>query len=49
MNFHPDKKLFQVAGAGNWTADPWNTSPTLVIKLDIKVIDPKLIEYEFWF
>ena len=29
MNFHPDKQLFQVAGAGDRTADPWVTSPTL--------------------
>ena len=29
MNFHPDKQLFQVAGAGDRTDDPWFTSPTL--------------------
>jgi hypothetical protein len=25
MNFHPDKQLFQVAGAGDRTTDPWIT------------------------
>ena len=29
MNFHPVKQLFQVAGAGDRTADPWVTSPML--------------------
>ena len=29
MNFHPVKQLFQIAGAGARTADPWVTSPTL--------------------
>ena len=25
MNFHPDKQLFQAAGAGDPTTDPWIT------------------------
>ena len=25
MNFHPDKQLFQVVGAGDRTTDPWIT------------------------
>ena len=29
MNFHPDYQIFQVASAGDRTADPWVTSPTL--------------------
>ena len=29
MNFHPDKQLFQVAGAGDQTTDPWITRPVL--------------------
>jgi hypothetical protein len=29
MNFHPVKQLFQVAGAGDRTAEPWVTSPML--------------------
>jgi hypothetical protein len=29
MNFHPDYQLFQLAGSGDRTADPWITSPTL--------------------
>ena len=31
MNFHPDKQLFQVAGAGNRTTDPWITKPELYL------------------
>ena len=28
MSFHPDnKQLFQIAGAGDRTADPWITRP----------------------
>ena len=27
MNFHPDKQLFQVAGAGERNTDPWITKP----------------------
>ena len=29
INFHPVKQLFQIAAAGDPTADPWVTSPTL--------------------
>ena len=29
MNFHSVKQLFQIAGAGDRTADPWVTSSTL--------------------
>ena len=29
MNFHPDKQLFQVAGAGDQTTDPRITRPVL--------------------
>ena len=29
MNFHPYKQLYQVAGAGDWTTDPWITKPAL--------------------
>jgi hypothetical protein len=29
MNFHPDKQLFQVAGTGVQTTDPWITRPAL--------------------
>ena len=29
MNFHPDKQLFQVAGARDRTTDPWITKPVL--------------------
>ena len=28
-NFHPDKQLFQVAGARDLTTDPWITRPEL--------------------
>ena len=28
-DFHPDKQLFQVAGAGARTADTWIATPTL--------------------
>ena len=31
MNFHPDKQLFQVAGAGDRTTDPWITKPVLYL------------------
>ena len=31
MNFHPDKQLFQVAGAGDRTTDPWITKPALYL------------------
>jgi hypothetical protein len=31
MNFHPDKQLFQVAGDGDRTADPWITKPVLYL------------------
>ena len=31
MNFHPDKQLFQVAGAGDQTTDPWITKPALYL------------------
>ena len=26
-DFHPNKQLFQIAGAGDWTTDPWITRP----------------------
>ena len=29
VNFHLDKQLFQVAGAGDRTTDPWITKPAL--------------------
>ena len=29
MNFLPVKQLFQIDSAGDWTTDPWITSPTL--------------------
>ena len=29
MNFHPDKQLFQVAGAVDRTTDPWIRRPEL--------------------
>ena len=31
MNFHPDKQLFQVAGTGDQTTDPWITKPALYL------------------
>jgi hypothetical protein len=31
MNFHPDKQLFQLAGAGVRNADPWITKPALYL------------------
>ena len=31
MNFHPDKQLFQVAGTGDRTTDPWITKPVLYL------------------
>ena len=31
MNFHPDKQLFQVAGARDRTTDPWITKPALYL------------------
>ena len=40
MNFHPDKQLFQVAGAGARTADPWITKPALYL---YTVGDPLLL------
>ena len=30
MNFHPDKQLFQIAGAGDRTTDPSVTKPVLI-------------------
>ena len=31
MNFHPDKQLLQVAGAGDQTNDPWISKPALYL------------------
>ena len=31
MNFHPDKQLFQVAGSGERTTDPWITKPAVYL------------------
>ena len=31
MNFHSDKQLFQVAGTGDRTTDPWITKPALYL------------------
>ena len=37
MNFHPDQQLFQNAGAGDLTTDPWITSSTLIQRRVTKV------------
>ena len=41
MNFHPDKQLFQVAGAGDRTIEPWITKPALYL---YTMGDPRLKE-----
>ena len=43
MNFHPDKQLFQVAGAGDQTTDPWITNPALNLYTMLKNLKSKVL------